>query len=235
MSNTQGYLAIGCEKFYIREGLVYKSKRAPKYAFDISNYIQWNLSQWNIPFYDPCTSVGATDFPVRFDTTAGLQRFNGTDWIAVVEPSPVFSSEISITNGTGNVANILATSISGTKNLTLPNATGTLVVSVNGIAPTVAGNVVLTGKPMTKFTPVTTGTITLIDNGYNVVNPAGTIAALTVTMPASPADRDVVEIKYTQAVTTITYAGGTVVTGETGATVGQYTRFQYDLATTTWY
>lgn len=95
-------------------------------------------------------------------------------------------------------------------------------------------------KPMgsmahTIFTPTTGQTITLVNNQYNIVNPAGAILALTVTLPATPASNDFVYIKYAQAVTTVTYTGGTVVDGIISPAAGGLVVLQYDLGTTSWY
>jgi hypothetical protein len=70
------------------------------------------------------------------------------------------------------------------------------------------------------FTPMTGATITLLNNQRNIVNPSGAIAALTITLPASPANNDVVFVKFTQAVTTVTYSGGTVVDGIVSPSAG---------------
>lgn len=95
-------------------------------------------------------------------------------------------------------------------------------------------------KPMgsmahTIFTPTTGSTVTLINNQYNIVNPSGAILALTVTLPSSPANNDFVYIKYAQAVTTVTYAGGTVVDGIVSPAAGGLVVLQYDAGTTSWY
>lgn len=86
-----------------------------------------------------------------------------------------------------------------------------------------------------KFTPTTGQTVTLANNQFNVINPAGTIAALTITFPASPQDNDHVRIKFTQAVTTITWTGGTPPAAPTTAAVGTYLELTYDAASTTWF
>lgn len=85
------------------------------------------------------------------------------------------------------------------------------------------------------FTPLTAGTVNLLNNQYNIVNPAGTIATLTVNLPSSPVDNDVVYIKYTQAVTAVTYGNGTVVDGITAPTAGGLVVLTYDAGTTSWY
>lgn len=88
----------------------------------------------------------------------------------------------------------------------------------------------------TIFTPTTGGTVTLVNNQYNIINPTGALLALTVTLPASPSNNDVVQIKYTQSVSTVTYSGGTVVGGLTSATGGTaVTTLVYDSGTNKWY
>jgi hypothetical protein len=90
-------------------------------------------------------------------------------------------------------------------------------------------------NPHVIFTPTTGNTIaTNIYTDY-IINPAGTIAALTITLPSSPANNDKVYFTFTQAVTTITYSGGTAIGVPTSATAGQQFYLVYDLTTNTWY
>lgn len=87
----------------------------------------------------------------------------------------------------------------------------------------------------TVFTPTTGSTINLTNNAINIVNPAGAILALTINLPSSPADGSVVFIKFTQAVTTVTYSGGSVSDGLLSPAAGGMSMLTYDSATTTWY
>lgn len=87
----------------------------------------------------------------------------------------------------------------------------------------------------TIFTPTTGGTVALVNNQYNIINPSGSLATLTVNLPSSPANNDVVYIKYTQSVTTVTYGNGTVVDGITTPSVGGLVVLTYDASTTSWY
>lgn len=87
----------------------------------------------------------------------------------------------------------------------------------------------------TIFTPTTGTNITMINNQYNIINPTGAIASLTITLPASPVNNDIIVIKFTQAITTITYAGGTVQSGLASAVLGSLETLTYDLATLKWY
>lgn len=87
----------------------------------------------------------------------------------------------------------------------------------------------------TIFTPLTAGTVNLVNNQYNIINPAGTIATLTVALPSSPANNDVVYIKYDQAVTLVTYTNGTVNGAITVPGAGQLVVLTFDSGTNQWY
>lgn len=113
-------------------------------------------------------------------------------------------------------------------------ATGTHLV-VSGGLPAWVAQTGVSNYTHTIFTPTTGQTITLINNQYNIVNPAGALLALTVNLPSSPANNDVVYIKFTQNVTTVTYANGTVVDGITAPTAGGLTVLTYDSGNTSWY
>jgi hypothetical protein len=89
--------------------------------------------------------------------------------------------------------------------------------------------------PHTIFTPTTGATITAIDNQMNIVNPAAPILALTINLPATPADNDRVEIKFDQAVSNVTYGGGTVLGGLVSPIIGSVEILTYDSGTSTWY
>lgn len=85
------------------------------------------------------------------------------------------------------------------------------------------------------FTPTTGSTVTLVNNQENIINPTGALLAITLALPASPANNDTIPITFTQSVSTITYTGGTVVGGLTTIAQGGQYHLTYDLGTTTWY
>lgn len=87
----------------------------------------------------------------------------------------------------------------------------------------------------TIFTPSAGGTVNLVNGQFNIINPSGTIATLTVNLPSSPANNDVVYIKFTQAVTAVTYANGTIVGGITSLAAGGLVVLTYHTGTTSWY
>ena len=77
-----------------------------------------------------------------------------------------------------------------------------------------------------------TGTTTLI------INPAGTLATGTITMPGSPADGMVITIESTQQVTAVTVQGNTgqtLVGAASQLIPNQPLSFIYRLSNTTWY
>lgn len=80
------------------------------------------------------------------------------------------------------------------------------------------------------------GTITMTNNNYNVVNPTGLAPAITINLPASPADNDKIEIKFTAACTVTYNAGGnSIADGIASPVLGMLTKYVYDAGTNTWY
>lgn len=86
----------------------------------------------------------------------------------------------------------------------------------------------------TIFTPTTGGTVTLVNNQMNIINPSGSLSTLTVNYPASPVNGDVVIFVYEQAVTTVTYGGGTSLNSPTAPTGGTLVYKTFDSGTSTW-
>lgn len=71
-----------------------------------------------------------------------------------------------------------------------------------------------------------------------VMNPAGTLATGTITMPATPADGMTISISSTQAITALTVngnSGQSIVGAPTTLTAGAAATFVYNLSNTTWY
>ena len=76
------------------------------------------------------------------------------------------------------------------------------------------------------------GTTTLI------IQPAGTLATGTITMPASPADGMVIALSSTQIITALTVSANTgqsIVNAVTTLAAGGGARYIYRLTNTTWY
>lgn len=84
--------------------------------------------------------------------------------------------------------------------------------------------------------PTTGGTVTINSNG-NVkllLNPAGTLATLTVTFPGSPSDGDMIQMGCTQIVTALTMNGGTIVGALASFAVGGSGTWVFSSTSGTW-
>lgn len=139
-----------------------------------------------------------------------------------------------------------AAAASGT--LTLPAATDTLVGKATTdtlsnktlSAPATTGRTTIGGafrfSNYQVATPLTGATVA-ISNGFplQIIEPAGTLAALTVTLPNSPAGGDIQKICFTQAVTTLTLNGGTIMNAITSATAGLAVEYTYESGGGKWY
>lgn len=86
-------------------------------------------------------------------------------------------------------------------------------------------------------TPTTGSTVTVNSNGYVKLrlNPAGSLLALTIALPGSPTDGDVVEVASTQAITTVTMSGGTVVGPLTTAAIGTFAKYEFVTDSSNWF
>lgn len=87
-------------------------------------------------------------------------------------------------------------------------------------------------------TPLTGTSYTVPDNTEIVlVNPAATIAAWTVAMPAGPYNGQRVTMSFKEVITTLTMtaAGTTLRAPLTAAAVGGFATWRYRAADTTWY
>lgn len=83
-------------------------------------------------------------------------------------------------------------------------------------------------------TPTTGSTISSIV-GSNIIEPAGALLALTVTLPASPNNGDIAAYTFTTTITGLTFTGGTVVNTITTAAAGGTIKFIYYSGTSKWY
>lgn len=88
-------------------------------------------------------------------------------------------------------------------------------------------------------TPSTGNTVTIGGAvSQELLEPAGTLATLTVRLPSSPVDGHVVGISSTQAVTALTLSttdGSTISGGISLLQAGGFARYQYYLPSTTWF
>lgn len=85
-------------------------------------------------------------------------------------------------------------------------------------------------------TPATGGTVTVNAGGFTrlFLNPAGTLATLTITFPGSPSDGDVVNFGSTQIVTALTMNGGTISGALSALAVGTTGSWAYSADSSIW-
>lgn len=160
---------------------------------------------------------------LTFDSTAtlGTSTTVSTPRIGIGIISPTNTLDV---NGDVRVRTIASTTLNDD-----------VLVTESGVIKSQSVNRISATKAHTIFAPTTGGTVSLVNNQYNIINPAGALVALTVNLPSSPANNDVVYIKYTQSVTTVTYGNGTVVDGITSPVGGGLVVLTFDSGTTSWY
>jgi hypothetical protein len=142
-----------------------------------------------------------------------------------------------MTNPMTSQGDIIYGGVSGVATRLAPGGTNMVLFGGNGSTPPswkLPGNQPLQYLHVI-FTPTTGSSSTLIVGYYNIINPATAIAALTINMPASPVDGDVVIMDFTKAITAITYTGGTVSDGAVSSSAGSFQMLVYDSGTNTWY
>lgn len=84
--------------------------------------------------------------------------------------------------------------------------------------------------------PTTGGTVTVSSGGLIklLLNPAGTLATLTVTFPGGPSDGDTVQMGCTQIVTALTMNGGTIIGSLAALAVGGSGTWVYSSTASSW-
>lgn len=91
--------------------------------------------------------------------------------------------------------------------------------------------------PQVQYSAPTTGATVTVNGNGNIkllINPAGSLLALTIAFPASPQDGDVLQLGSTQAVTTVTMSGGTIVGGLTSFVIGSSATYCYSTTAAEW-
>jgi hypothetical protein len=182
--------------------------------------------------------------------------------------SPTFTGTVTIPSGasisgyaplasptfTGTVTIPTGASISGYALLASPTFTGTVTIPGGTINNTSVGATTAstgsftslqhslqeTDKSYTYNTPTTGTTVTIATGtGRAIIAPAGTLAALTVTLPACTTgyDGSLVKFDLTTAITALTVnaTSGTVSNAPTAGTAGQTNSYICRGANTTWY
>lgn len=85
--------------------------------------------------------------------------------------------------------------------------------------------------------PESGGTVNLTraDKVYALLDPAGTLATLTVNLPSSPLDGDEVTLSTSQILTALTVGNGTIVGTLTTLALGGFAKFVYNTASSKWF
>jgi hypothetical protein len=116
---------------------------------------------------------------------------------------------------------------------------GMSAFGTNVIFNTSSAVVALQAPPYSKQVPTTGFSITIANTVNSLIlNPAGTLATGTVTMPATPQDGQTVTIASTQIVTALTVSANTgqTLSGTiTTIAANGFATWQYVLADTNWY
>ena len=89
-----------------------------------------------------------------------------------------------------------------------------------------------------QYTTPTTGstiTATAARDLKILINPAGALLALTLALNGSPQNGDIVTIGASQAVTTFSMTGGTVVGPLTSLAIGTFAQYMYSSDASEWF
>lgn len=93
----------------------------------------------------------------------------------------------------------------------------------------VVGDTYQYAQPATGFS-IAAGSV-----GTLILNPAGTLAAGTVTFPASPSDGQTFRISTSQTITALTLAGATISNAVTTLAAGAVTGYKWVAAASSWF
>lgn len=92
--------------------------------------------------------------------------------------------------------------------------------------------------PTVQYTTPTTGTTITVNVSGNVsllIDPAGALLALTLTLNGSPSDGDTFTISSSQAVTTLTMSGGTIIGALTTLAIATFAEYMYSATGSKWF
>lgn len=92
--------------------------------------------------------------------------------------------------------------------------------------------------PTVQYAAPTTGQTITASSSANVflmINPAGTLLALTLALPASPSDGDKLTFGSSQAVTGFTMSGGTIIGPLTTMAVATFASYVFSATSGSWF
>jgi hypothetical protein len=126
----------------------------------------------------------------------------------------------------------------GASTTEIGDGTTTGQITIGGSAGKVALNGAIADSGYDYQTPATGGAVTLSNTKYHeIIDPAGTLATLTVNLPPAPIDGQYVDVRFSQIITALTVSGNghSVAGNPTSAAVGSQFGCIYRNANTTWY
>lgn len=87
----------------------------------------------------------------------------------------------------------------------------------------------------TLHSPIEGATVNLVKNSFNIIDLSTIKTSLILNFPPNPTDKDFVEVKFTLAVTTVTYTGGVIKGGYVAPIAGTTIKFSFVQSNNTWY
>lgn len=86
-------------------------------------------------------------------------------------------------------------------------------------------------------TPSTGDTVTVNSTGHVrlLINPSGSLLTLTVALPGSPSDGDLIQIGSSQIITTLTMSGGTIIGALTALAVATFASYIFNSTAGKWF
>lgn len=184
----------------------------------LAEYTNTNNSGYSgFSMYDNASVVGAN---FAYCNT-GASFFPGSTWIANRQTGDI----VFTTSGITERMRILANGSVGIGN-TSP------VQKLD-----VAGNSKYSGysiNPPNYATPTTGSTFTTTQT-TNIIDPAGTLLALTIALPSSPVDGQLAYYSFSQIITNLSFSGGTLANNVTTASAGSFLHLQYGSTASKWF
>jgi len=165
--------------------------------------------------YDALAQATTADHNTALGSTSLFTAVTGSNNTGIGDGADVATSSThdAIAMGYNAIASTNQLAIAGIRTISIPNMTSAVNYVLTDTSGT--GDFVPRSNPIfaeTDFTPLAGDSIQ-ITTSQNVINPAGTLAVLTVILPANPYSGQIVELTTTQILTSVLWSvrvsGGT--------------------------